>query len=122
MNNIFYFFILFQMKHFIADFILQNNRIASQKGSNFFYLFLHSFHHAILTFMIVIFFKQNYYLGFILSFIEIFSHSAIDFLKANKSLLGKFAYPSKLFWVFLGFDQMLHQLNYLVYIYLLTIK
>lgn len=110
------------IKHFIADFILQNEKIALNKGKNLYYLILHSFHHACLTLIILIFFKFHFFLSLLIAISEIFSHSFFDFLKANENLFGRYKYPSKLYFVFFGLDQLFHYINYLLIIVFLVFK
>ena len=110
------------IKHFIADFVLQNQKIATNKGKNFYYLILHSFHHAALTLIVLILFKFNFFLSLLIAVSEIFSHSFFDFLKANENLLGRYKYPSKLYFVFLGLDQLFHYINYLLIAAFLVLK
>ena len=117
--NIIILFLLFATKHFIVDWVIQTNKMATEKGNNFYYLFLHSFEHAILSFLILINFT-NVETALLLSASEIFTHGGIDYLKANKKLLGRYKYPSKLYFVILGADQFVHQINYLLFIYLIT--
>ena len=119
MQNIIFLFLI-QIKHFLADFIIQNDQIAKNKGKNFYYLALHSSHHAILSFFILIFFS-NLYTAIFLAIYEIFTHSFFDFIKANNKLLGRYTYPSKLYFVFFGLDQMLHQLNYIIFLFILNL-
>lgn len=113
--------ILFYLKHFVADFIFQNEKIATQKGKKINILLLHSTHHGILSFLILIFFVKLQ-IAFFFLFIEILFHSLIDFLKANEKLLGRYKYPSKLYFVFFGLDQMMHNIFYIISTFFLLYK
>jgi len=106
------------IKHLIADFILQTDKMATRKGKEAKILFLHASHHAILTFFILVFFTSLKY-ALILSSSEILTHSLIDFTKANKKILGRYTPSSKMFWISFGFDQLLHYLNYLIFIFII---
>jgi len=86
--------------HFIADFILQNDKMAINKSSNNKWLFIHSFVYSI-PFLIVGF-SLNYVL-----FNGIF-HFIVDwFTSRGTTKLWK---ENKRHWFFvlIGFDQMLH--------------
>ena len=110
------------IKHFIADFVLQNQKIATNKGKNFYYLILHSLHHAGLTLIVLVLFKFNFFLSLLTAASEIFTHSFFDFLKANENLLGRYKYPTKLYFVFLGLDQLFHYINYLLMVAFLALR
>lgn len=111
--------ILLNGKHFIADWILQTNQIALEKGKNIDFLLLHSLHHAVGTILIVVFFS-SVPTALIIGGIELAIHSIIDYLKSNKSLFGRFTFPSHAYFILLGFDQLLHQICYVLFVYLIS--
>jgi hypothetical protein len=51
--------------------------------------------------------------------LDFMSHFVIDRLKASPNLLGRFTYEEPYFWWALGFDQMLHQIVYIIIIFLI---
>ena len=115
MKDFYLILFLLQLKHFIADFILQTDKIALMKGKNFKYLIWHSFHHSFLTFIVLFFFFRLSKI-LVIFFIELIIHSLIDYLKANEKLGGKYKFPAKLYFILFGFDQLLHNWFYILII------
>lgn len=72
-------YLLLVMCHLIGDYVLQNDFIASTKGSNWYHLFVHSFLYCV---PFVFFVSFNY---LVLIFV---SHFIIDALKARYSKIG----------------------------------
>jgi len=118
MERVFLVLVFFTLKHFLADWVLQTDEIARKKGKEIKFLLIHSFHHSFLILLIALF---GFEWGRVISIAaaEFILHSFIDYLKASEKLLGKYKYPSKPYFVFLGFDQTLHQLAYILYSFLL---
>ena len=113
-------FIAFQAKHFICDYPLQNNYML-KKGSEkdwVFPLSLHCFVHALFTFIIAIF-VTSFSLAIIVALIDFVIHFAMDRIKASKKMLGKYNPSDKAFWVYLGFDQMIHHLTSILLIWII---
>ncbi len=106
--------IFFTLKHFLADWVLQTSEIAQKKGKEIKFLLIHSLHHSLLTLLAVVFgFEWSRVV--LIAAAEFILHSLIDYLKASEKLLGKFKYPSKPYFIFLGLDQTLHQLSYILF-------
>lgn len=105
---------LFIVKHFFADFPLQTYNMVCQKGT---YLakggIVHSGIHAVMTFLILVFFTKFAVLFALLDFII---HYHVDYAKMNLS--KKYTPQDNKFWVWLGFDQLLHYLTYVLIIFL----
>jgi hypothetical protein len=121
--------VAFQVKHFLADYPLQN---AFHLGKNKPWpdfvgpLLSHAACHAILTmvvagaYILLTFgFKQPPYLAILLGAADFVLHAAIDRIKAAPSLGGRFNPSQKGFWVSLGADQMAHHLTHYLLIFLL---
>lgn len=118
--------ILFIIKHFIVDFLLQTKYQYSNKGI---YLHLggliHSFLHLISTVLVLtVYFKFNnillkhslLYLGFI----DFITHYHIDYFKIKiQEQFNLKPNNSEKYWYLLGLDQTLHLLTYCLIIYLL---
>lgn len=119
LDSAFLLLFLLNVKHFIADWILQTNQIAKEKGSNVDLLLLHSLHHVVGTILIVAIFT-SIPTALIIGGIELFIHSLIDYFKSNKHFLGRFAFPSHAYFILLGFDQFLHQICYIGFVYFIT--
>ena len=104
-------------KHFVCDFMLQTNYQAFNKhilghpGG-----ILHAFIHIIGT-LVVLPYSDNLV---ILALSEGVAHYFIDYAKMN---IGKYygwgPTTHTQFWVFLGFDQYLHYLCYIIILYFL---
>lgn len=101
------------LKHFIADFVIQNNEIAILKRK---YTFLHhSYHHAVLTYIICLFFVPIP-TALVLGLLDFVIHHNVDYIK---STLSRDLTPSdRKYWIYLGADQLLHSLTYLLIAYL----
>lgn len=118
-----------QTKHFIADWLFQPRYMHQNKGK----LghpggLAHSAFHALLTGFILIWFVQPEK-AWMLAALEFGAHYLIDWSKMNMNRLCGFVplpvspyrWPqSEAFWIFLGFDQWLHQLCYVVIIFVAT--
>lgn len=107
-------FCVFQVKHYLADFVFQTRYMLQKDAHDLSYLkplLLHSFTHAILTTTIVAF--ADYRLWWI-GAIDLVLHALVDRLKAAPKLLGRFNDPLKAsYWRVFGFDQMIHQLTHI---------
>jgi len=114
---------LFQLKHFIADYPLQNYQMITEKGvygkAGGIY---HSLIHSALTFTMLGFF--NYFVfpvGFTMAIaiaaLEFFIHYHIDWGKMQMS--QKFTTKDKAFWNWIGFDQLLHHVTYIGFAWIL---
>lgn len=115
--HIFSLLIIFQVKHFLADYPLQNEYMLGKIKAKewFFPLLAHTSVHAIMTFCITVWFGIGQ--AIVLSLFDMFIHSVMDYVKANKKLLGRFNPTQKAFWSVLGFDQAVHHLTGLAIIY-----
>lgn len=118
MTNIILLLLLLQIKHFIWDFWYQPPYMWQNKGT-FLHLggIVHSGLHAKTTFLILIFFT-DIKLAMMLSIAEFFLHYSIDWAKMNiNRIKGWTATTHTEFWQLTGFDQLLHQLTYLLIIF-----
>lgn len=104
------FLIALQFKHYVADYLLQNEYM-QKKGAKTGWLkplMLHSGIHGFLTFLIVPIFNQSIYVGLTIALIDFLSHCIIDRAKT------KVKTDLKTFWYVLGTDQLLHNLVYIL--------
>lgn len=109
-----------QIKHFICDFPLQafpyqytNKGKYGHPGG-----LIHSGIHAIGTFLIFMFVNFGTALAF--AFADFLIHYHIDWAKMN--INKKFGFKpdnSEWFWILLGIDQLLHQLTYIGFIWIM---
>ena len=114
---------LFQLKHFLADYPLQTIEMVREKGiygkRGGIY---HSLIHAVLTFLVLglvnyTLFPVAYTLAFGIAAIEFFIHYHIDWSKMQMS--KRFSTQDKGFWNWIGFDQLLHHLTYIGFVWIL---
>jgi len=108
---------LFGIKHFIADFVLQFDYMLVQKGT---YGAPGGIHHAWLhgafTFLILCWFHP---LALWLGFVDFVAHYHIDWAKTNLS--RGLSTSDRRFWIWLGADQGLHYLTYILIIRLIVL-
>lgn len=114
---------LFLVKHFLADFPLQQH--GSMKGSRVFTewvpdLLLHCQVHVALTALIVLVMDLPDRLGAFVIGADFVLHFIIDRIKAHPDLGGRWKPNQKAFWVALGLDQLAHGLCYVAYVHVLT--
>lgn len=120
MNEIFILLIVFQIKHLIADFPLQNEYMLGKfkRGKDFILpLVAHAGVHFVFTFFIVFFFKFDIMLALTLALFDFCTHFIIDRIKASPDLLGRWNPSQKMFWNMIGVDQMCHHLVHYSIIY-----
>lgn len=124
---------IFQIKHFLADFPLQNEYMLGKFKEKDWILPLtaHSGVHALFTFLISLIFLDIYdsiYLGLF----DFVIHFTMDRIKASPKMLGRYVGLSKSdfiagvtdeqkksnkkFWLSLGLDQMVHHLTHYIII------
>lgn len=107
--------VLFQFKHFFADFPLQVNYMLFRKTSpNWDFvlpLLTHCAVHASFTLMIcLIYAPQTWWLAIV----DLVIHFIMDRVKSSPNLLGRYNDIGKApFWWCLGFDQMIHHLTHI---------
>lgn len=110
---------LFGIKHFIADFCLQNEKMVQEKGI---YGKLggiqHSSIHAILTFIVLYGITLEPTVSLILAYIDGILHYHIDWTK--QQLTRRLTYTDRLWWFYMGLDQTLHHLTYIGIIWYAT--
>ncbi len=104
----------FEIKHFLADYMLQAGWMVTQKGDfrragGYAHAGLHVLFSAIVMVFVV---PVNLSLAAVL-LAEFVVHYAIDYAKVHGSKDVKIGEKPQLFWALHGFDQLLHQLTYL---------
>lgn len=110
---IFVLLVLFQLKHFVCDYPLQNQYMLGKfKDSGWAMpLSAHAGTHALFTFGISIA-VVSFHMAFLLMAIDLVIHFTMDRIKASKNMLGRFKQDNPKFWWSLGFDQMIHHLTH----------
>ena len=111
---------LFFIKHWLIDFVWQTPAEIANKGT---YLkwagLVHSVKHGIGTFVILWITDISFEMLYFLSLADIIIHYHIDWAKMNLS--KDLTAADHKFWVWLGFDQLLHHLTYVVFIDIMLI-
>ena len=120
-ENIFILLVVYQFKHFLADFPLQREYMLKKFSPNwdfFLPLCLHAGVHAALTlFIVFIFHVANLWW---LALVDFVIHFIMDRIKSGPRYLGRFNDRDKPgFWNALGFDQMVHHLTHLYIIWII---
>lgn len=121
--------------HWVGDFVLQSNWMATQKATNLFALMTHVLEYStmwlILTILYImvatafLFAPASYIVGapLLIFFITFISHFAIDFVtsKVNRKLsaIGKREDNYHNLFVSIGFDQFLHLSQLIITFYLI---
>ena len=112
MTDVFVLLALFQLKHFVADYLLQTRYMLGkfQDGWEFFPpLLAHAGVHACFTAAICAYWGAPIWWGLA----DLVAHFVMDRVKAGPRWLGRFNNTrTQRFWVILGFDQMVHHLTH----------
>ena len=118
--SIFILLIAFQLKHFLADYVLQNSYMLGKFNigwSFFFPLCAHTFVHGVGILIICLIVNPVFWW---LAIVDIILHFIIDRIKASPKYLGRFNDKTKSsYWNILGFDQMCHHLSHYTFIAIL---
>ena len=97
-------------KHFLADFVMQDQDMVKDKGTYGAYGgLIHSLQHAVLTLWVLLWF--NPVLAIMLALVDGIMHYHIDWAKMN--LAQGLTASDKKYWIYIGADQLLHYLTYL---------
>lgn len=125
MIQIFLLLVVFQVKHFLADFPLQGRYMLGKfkTGTEWILpLALHSMVHMTFTYWIVFLFTKDVKLSMAIGFLDFCVHFLVDRIKASPHLLGRFKPEQPYFWWALGADQMAHHLTHYLIIYFMVTK
>jgi len=110
-------YLLFQLKHFICDFLLQTDWIAINKGNpnkeGCKALLIHCAYHGVGTLLIALLFAPALWW---LAFIDFVIHGIIDYIKSNITRIKKWKTTDTSFWWALGVDQAAHHLTHISFI------
>ena len=110
--------VLLQVKHWYVDFVIQTDEEVKHKG-----IYLdwrgvkHSLKHALGTFLIL-FLVSDFSVAFALASFDFLLHYHTDWAKMN---YGNRDITTPAFWNHLGLDQMVHQIGYIIIIFILVI-
>lgn len=126
MNMVFTLLIIFQLKHFLADYPLQTPYMLGKFKSDwsfFWPLYSHAWVHGTLSLLIAFTYTHDITFSIRIYMIDMVIHFLVDRMKAGPKYLGRFKdmYEKK-FWWCLGFDQMIHHLTHYLLIFLIMEK
>jgi hypothetical protein len=114
--------IFYQVKHFIADFILQNVWMLQKSKPGWDFLFpltIHAGVHAGITLVVALYLAPAYWW---LAALDFAIHFTMDRIKAGPRYLGRFSdVRTKAYWVCFGFDQMVHHLTHIYICWVLAL-
>lgn len=110
-------YIIFRVKHFTCDFMLQSDWMALNKGkpgrAGYNALFSHTIIHAVGTLLIVLVFAPSLWW---LALVDFVVHSGVDRLKGVLTLKKHWQTNDTMFWWAFGIDQELHNFTHMAYI------
>ena len=113
--------LILQLKHFVADFLLQTPYQFMNKGT---YGHpggvVHAGIHAIGSLLAFLVITPRLGVGIAIFIGEFIAHYHIDWLKENTVRRQKWVFPQAEFWWTFGTDQALHQLTYLMIVAVLA--
>lgn len=115
MSSIFVLLIVFQIKHFLADFPLQGRYMLGKfkAGWDFVWpLLAHVAVHGGLTLCIALAFGASIQLALGLALFDTVIHFVMDRIKAGPKYLGRYKPDQPKFWWSLGADQAVHHMTH----------
>lgn len=120
-NDVFLLFVIYQLKHFLADYVFQLKFMAMGKAKTGLEwvvpLSAHAGVHALFTLAIVTWWRPEFWW---LAGADFGIHFLMDRIKSSPQLMGKFRMGTHLYWGALGFDQMVHHLTHIWIIWVLV--
>ena len=116
---IFALLLIYQIKHYFCDYLLQTEYMLGKfkRDGWVIPLTMHSLVHAVVTFAILVNFREDMMMVVYLSLFDFVAHFIMDRIKASPNLLGRFNHQQKEFWWAVGLDQMWHHLTHYVIIF-----
>jgi len=121
MITLFVLLVVFQLKHFIADYPLQGKYMLGKFKPDWGFLgplLAHSSVHALFTFLISAICTGDFTFSLGLGIFDLVVHAIMDRLKAGPKYLGRFKdMMAPYFWWSLGFDQMVHHITHYILIW-----
>ncbi len=109
-----------QIKHFLADFPLQNRYMLGKFNEGWSWvvpLLAHSGVHFLFTIALCLIVNPALWW---LAFADMGVHFVMDRIKAGKNWLGRWNHTENMYWQVLGIDQMVHHLTDIWIVYMLV--
>lgn len=105
--------LLLQIKHFVADFVLQTHQMVIEKGT---YGARHGIYHSLIqaagTFVALAWIHPG--IGLLAAIFDFIVHYHVDWAKMNINRKYGYTPADNKFWLWLGLDQLAHQLTYVL--------
>jgi hypothetical protein len=118
-NSIYALLALLFLKHWYIDFVNQSDEEITGKGTyGQAHGVMHSIKHGVATFIIFMVFTGGFEPSVILGFIDFVLHYHIDWVKMNINRRWGYTIENPKFWMWLGADQLAHQLTYIMLVWL----
>lgn len=112
--------VVYQLKHFIADYPLQFPYMLKKFSPNWEFVFPLSLHcavHALFTLLICLYFAPSVWW---LAIVDFSVHFFMDRIKSGPRYLGRFNdVTSSSYWIAFGLDQMVHHMTHLYIIWVI---
>lgn len=117
---IFFLFVIFQIKHFLADYPLQTDYMLRKFDRDGWALPLlsHAAIHGGFTLIITSAFVAPS-IAIALTLFDVAVHFTMDRIKASPYIFGKYNPNEKSYWIVLGLDQMVHHLTHYAIIFVI---
>lgn len=113
--------VIYQIKHYLADFPLQRQYMLKKVSPRWDFLLPLAVHcgvHAVMTLAIVLIMKPELWW---LAIVDFAVHFVMDRIKSGPKYLGRYNDISKTsFWLALGFDQMVHHLTHIYIVWVIV--
>lgn len=105
--------VLFEVKHFICDFVLQTTYLFRNKGIYGHRAgFIHAGLHAAGSLPAILVLTRNTWLIVAILAAEFLVHYHVDWLKLWIDKRSRLSIEQNLYWVVFGADQLIHQITY----------
>lgn len=108
-------FIYLHVKHYLCDFVLQNDyQLRAKRRYGDIGGALHVSLHAIGTLPVFVLLRPSLGLAIAIIVAELFFHYHVDWLKERILAERKWSFEDPAYWRIFGIDQMLHNMTYVV--------
>lgn len=117
---IFQLLIIFQFKHYLADYVLQNRYMLGKFKIRDWELPLlaHVSVHGAMTFAICMFYVDSS-MSMTLAMFDMAVHFTVDRIKASPFMFGRYKPTQWIYWLVLGADQAMHHITHYIIIFVL---
>jgi hypothetical protein len=115
--------VLFQIKHFLCDFVLQTqSQVLAKRTYGAFGGLLHAGLHAVGSIPALLVLTRSPLAILALIAVEFVLHYHVDFTKARVDAKRGWTIEDQQYWIVFGLDQFVHQLTYLAFVGVLELS